>query len=398
MPLVPLPSWSNLLRAGVRRPPAGVQLEQMAKPWHTLGETAGWLSRSAWSLALIATWRQRVAKGSPLVAWIPDFFCNASLAPLRATGASLVFYPLDADMKPDFKACRSLATEQGPDLFVLVHYFGRPNTGEAAREFCATFGAWMIEDAAHVLSPTGGIGGWGDFVLYSPHKHLPIPDGAVLIARPSGPSKIPVDVMEDFGLPGNWSQQLRGSGTQDGTPARHALKDSCVWLGKRILQKFGIRNWRRVPPAFPDPIHGERAPSERLGPPQVSSLARRLLPGVVAQLDRVARARRRNQILWDSLIVRAAGSGGVETDERPQRDEWTPYLTSFRVDPAVAEETYENWVRRGLPVMTWPDLPPEVKADRERHTLAWSLRHARLYLPVHQTLRIPANDVDARKR
>lgn len=206
--LAPLPSWSNLLRAAVRRAPSVAQLEQMAEPWNVRGDTAGWLSRSAWSLALIAIWRQRQTKRSTLVAWIPDFFCNTSLAPLRATGARLRFYPLDAGMQPDFDACRSLAATESPDLFVLVHYFGRPNAGTAAREFCAASGTWLVEDAAHVLGPTGSIGGWGDFVLYSPHKHLPIPDGAVLVARPSGPGRIGADVIGGFGAPSDWPQQL----------------------------------------------------------------------------------------------------------------------------------------------------------------------------------------------
>ena len=237
MTLAPLPSWPDLLRATVRLTPRAEQLEQMAKPWNLPGETVGWLSRSAWSLALIAIWRQRQTKSSPLVAWIPDFFCNSSLAPLRAMGAALRFYPLDADMKPDFDMCRSLAASESPDLFVLVHYWGRPYADEVARDFCAAQGAWFIEDAAHVLCPTGDIGSWGDFVLYSPHKHLPIPDGAVLVARRSGPSRISADVMADFGPPCDWPQQLEGSGAQGESPVRRKIDRSGKWLAKRFLQK-----------------------------------------------------------------------------------------------------------------------------------------------------------------
>lgn len=40
----------------------------------------------------------------------------------------------------------------------------------------------------------------------------------------------------------------------------------------------------------------------------------------------------------------------------------------------------------GLPVLTWPDLPPEVMSNAEVHQSAITLRHTRLYLPVHQTL------------
>ena len=67
--------------------------------------------------------------------------------------------------------------------------------------------------------------------------------------------------------------------------------------------------------------------------------------------------------------------------------EWTPYLSAYRVGPAAAGATHDQWQRQDLPVTTWPDLPPEVTAHRERHANAWHLRHSRIYLPVHQGLR-----------
>ena len=42
----------------------------------------------------------------------------------------------------------------------------------------------MVEDGAHVLIPYKGIGSFGEFTFYSPHKLIAIPDGSVLIHRP----------------------------------------------------------------------------------------------------------------------------------------------------------------------------------------------------------------------
>ena len=230
-----------------------------------------------------------------------------------------------------------------------------------------------------------------------PYKHLPIPDGAVLVARPDGPNEFDADLLTGFGSPDGWSQQVLEGGEQSGIPLRREPTNSGVWLAKRILQKFGARHWRRVAPPFFEPLQGESGVAGLRNPPRISALAARLLPGVVFRLDQIAQMRRRHQVLWDAKLTSSAGAGGceVETDERPPKDGWTPYLASFRVDSAVAEDVYEKWVRGGLPVMTWPDLPPEVKAERERHTQAWSLRHSRLYLPVHQTLRDLPRDVTA---
>src|ERR1700761_3489971 len=101
----PLPGLRDLLRALTRRAPTDSQL---AAPWSRDGEVAGWVSRSAWSLALIAVWRWRSRAGAsvaaaagPPVFWVPDFFCNEPLRALRLTDARLVFYSVTPQMAPD---------------------------------------------------------------------------------------------------------------------------------------------------------------------------------------------------------------------------------------------------------------------------------------------------------
>ena len=77
-----------------------------------------------------------------------------------------------------------------PDVIINVHFFGFPCKNDLLKQFCLNHNCLFVEDAAHVLKPTDGIGEEGDCVLYSPHKHLPIRDGAVLIIRKNGPSQL----------------------------------------------------------------------------------------------------------------------------------------------------------------------------------------------------------------
>ena len=70
------------------------------------------------------------------------------------------------------------------NLFVLVHHFGHAQDPSQAATFCDVAGATLIEDAAHVLSPYGGIGQGRSFIFYSPAKVLAVPDGAVLVFPP----------------------------------------------------------------------------------------------------------------------------------------------------------------------------------------------------------------------
>ena len=215
-----LPIWPQLMRAVVRRPPPD---HVLAAHWQDRSSVAGWLSRSSWSLALIAIWRKIHAPTSSVSVWLPDYFCNSSLAALRKTGSRLVFYPVTLDRAPDMAACRALAERKGaPDVFVLVHYFGQAAPATAAQEFCARQRAWLIEDAVHALRPVRGIGASGDFVLYSPHKHLPIPDGAVLVVRGDGPAEFGAAGLSAFGTPHEWPDVLRDL---EGRTGRSRLRD-----------------------------------------------------------------------------------------------------------------------------------------------------------------------------
>ena len=378
----PLPTWFSLGRA-LLRPPRDVDL---AAPWRREGEIAGWLSRSAWSLALIALWRKRSAPASPVRIWMPQFFCNESLVPLRQIGVPLVFYPLDDNLVPDMRACRALADANAPDIFVLVHYFGQPAPAAAARDFCARHGAWLIEDAAHVLRPVDGIGECGDAVLYSPHKHLPVPDGAVLVVRPDGPGKLGTNGLKAIALTSSWPGELIELYRQL-SPVKRDRARSAIWLLKRLLQKAGIRP-RHRPRPFDEPLNRSDAAGSLPGAPFQSRLSRRLLAGLLRSLDDVGRERRRHQLLWDALLLGEPDSYADKlwAAERARHREWIPYLASYRVDVAAAATLYEAWSRCGLIVTTWPDLPPEVTATAAIHATAWRLRHSRVYLPLHQSL------------
>jgi hypothetical protein len=339
---------------------------------------------------LIALWRKSSVPGRQVTVWIPDFFCNSSLVAMRHTGVKLVFYPLSETMAPDITKCRELLESNGMDLFVLVHYFGRPTACAPTRDLCARHGAWLIEDAAHVLFPTGGIGNYGDFVLYSPHKHLAIPDGAVLVVSSSGPSRFEAESSTSFGSPSSWPGQLRELERELGPRRKPRQLTTAIWLGKRLLQKLGVGAWRRSSLPFVEPLAPDMNGLTQLASPPQSRLAKRMLAGLVPKLDLVARKRQRHQLLWDSLLLGGPSEWGTDISpaERATARRWTPYLAGYEASVPAAPGVYSEWQQRGLPVSTWPDLPPEVRSRREQHERAWHFRHNRLYLPVHQTMKI----------
>jgi hypothetical protein len=318
--------------------------------------------------------------------WIPDLFCNSSLEALRAGGVELTFYPVTEQLAPDMAVCRAMQRRQSPDIFLLVHYFGRPTATGAAAEFCARAGAWLVEDAAHVLRPVHSVGTAGDFVLYSPHKHLPIPEGAVLVVRPDGPAHLGPDRIASFGAPSAWVGQLGDLRQKLRCFTSRSRARTLLWLGKRVAQKLGLRSWNPTRIPYSEQARPGSANAVLLASPDHGCLARRLLTGLIADLPAIARWRERHQLLWDELLLSGSGPKPVAATERPSRREWTPYLAGYRMDAVSSEATYAEWQRDGLPVTTWPDLPPEVVASPNEHPIAWGIRHNRMYLPVHQSL------------
>jgi hypothetical protein len=360
----------------------------LASTWRREGEVAGWLSRSTWALALIAQWRCRLAPKSSISVWVPDFFCNSALTALRATGVKLVFYTLTDKLAPDIAACKFKLASESMDLFILVHYFGQPIPSAPARDLCAQHGAWLIEDAVHALRPGGGIGDFGDFVTYSPHKHLPIPNGAVLIARTKGPSRFTVEEIASFDLPNSWPRQLRELQEDLGCSDNRSRARAAIWLIKRMLQKVGVGFGGRFQQAYSESPSGPGAPLKILDAPVINGLSRRLLQPLLRDLAAIARLRRNHASLWDALLAGDTPPVAAPMTPAARSEDGcvSPYLAAYRVEPGIAEESYMRLAGEGLPVSTWPDLPPEVSCQREKHARAWSLRHTRIYLPVHQSL------------
>ena len=84
---------------------------------------------------------RKAAEASTIVVWVPDYFCNEALDPIRQLPVVLRFYPIREDLTPDWPTVEQwAAAELGPQVFVLVHYFGFPNATKEARDFCNRHG------------------------------------------------------------------------------------------------------------------------------------------------------------------------------------------------------------------------------------------------------------------
>ena len=350
----PLPDGAHLLRVLVDSPG---DMDEVTAPWRRPGDRSWLVGRSTWSLAaLVAAASERL--GLPARIVLPGWICNQSLWPLRQAGAELVFLPVLSDGRPDWRAAEALGAI---DMVMVVHTFGYPVDAMEARAFCARRGAFLIEDAAHVLMPIAGVGEAGDATFYSPHKLLPVPEGGVVVLNPRAEA---------------WADGLaRALGRPQ--PAAGSLK----WLGQRLGQMLTPDVLRPLlPQGGQQEFRGD--PAARPVPPAAapSTLACRLLAS--ADLEREAARRCDNAAALRHVVRNLA-------DLRPlfHSDAAVPYRLALRAaSPKAATQRYRALRRAHLPVETWPDLPPEVMADPAHAEGAVALRRSVLLLPVHGAL------------
>jgi hypothetical protein len=335
----PLPTWRDIA-ALLGSTPAEADI---AKPWSKDGPFK-LFSRSAFAMAALA-------KSFPGPLWLPAIFCHQSTLPAREIGANISFYPVSDDLSPDWAACEEMISKGKPALFFLVHYFGFPNPALLqTREFCDRFGTKLIEDAAHVLRPIAGIGTVGDAVLWSPHKLLGVPDGAIL----TGP------LAENIPSPTG------------------ASPTGFVWLIKRILQKT-IPSLLPVKPKEEEYFFEDSAPAAPPEAPVMSRMAKRMLFAASRRLEIEAKHRRADEALLHQALEGRVGVHPLY----PDWGEAAPWRAIFICERAeLAALCFAELHGKGILVESWPDLPPEIRADPERYHVSIRLRNSLLAFPL----------------
>jgi dTDP-4-amino-4,6-dideoxygalactose transaminase len=345
--------------AGLFGTPGADDDSELARPWTTAGDVPLWFSRAAWALGAVVA-AHKDGNPAPRL-WLPDFFCNQSAWVARQVGAEITFYPIGEDLAPDWPVCHYLAKTSPPDIFLQVHYFGFPADLTPAREFCDAQRAALIEDAAHVLMRSDRIGHAGDYVLWSPYKHLPIPDGGLLVVRPSATSR---------------RERLFAAARRQGREA----PGSMGWLARRLVQRAApslAARLRRAPLAYRrDP---EPAPLDPT--PALSTAARHMIAATGARLAAFSADRvEATTAIYDAF----AGTEDLVPPLPPPDGSWTPYRAAFRASGIeIAERWYGRFQAAGLAVETWPDIAPEVRRNATGHTAAMTLRDTLLTLPIN---------------
>ena len=195
----------------------------------------GILSQSAWSLFLICLWRKRIFKNSKINIYIPEYYCNSSLLPLRVFKFNIIFYKINEDQSPNKEDLNRLFKINKPDIFLICNFFEKKIYDTYYRDFCLNCNCWLVEDSAHVLEYHKN-DFLADFYSFSPHKILPIPMGSILLINKNGPSKIDFKKFQFMYQTHSWPDQILAELNTYKLKTKKNLIFSFNWLIKRFIQ------------------------------------------------------------------------------------------------------------------------------------------------------------------
>jgi|SRR5581483_3958261 len=121
---------------------------------------------------------------------MPAYHHGVEVQSVRAAGARIVFYRVDANMRADLDDVAEKLLLPDVRALYLTHFVGFAQPAAEARHLCDQLGVKLIEDCALSLfsrAPDGiPLGARGDAAIFCLYKTLPLPHGGLLIA-PSVP-------------------------------------------------------------------------------------------------------------------------------------------------------------------------------------------------------------------
>jgi len=370
MTYAPIPKWRNIAKALTK---TSLTENILSMRWASKNERSYWFSRASWSIYAIVKFRLLTNQSLHVNLWLPDYFCNEATAAIRSLSIKLSFYPVLPDGMPNLEVCNKMLDQFPPDVILYVNYFGESCFSKGLYDIALNTNAWLIEDSAHCLKPEKGIGKYGDFVIYSPHKLLPIPDGGVLVIRPNGPSKIESSFLDEYDFDSLYNSIIN--------IPKHSNLLSFKWLTKRIIQKLHLHFLRKLNKFKQG---GLLVTIDNLPHPKMSWLAKKLLSSFL-DIETEAIHRKKIQKEWKDNLKK---NMLFETENiRINKINHIPYMAKLITNDRVnSQNIFELLHQSGIPVSLWPDLPPEVLQRPNTHNIAIEMSESCIFLPVHSSI------------
>lgn len=319
-----------------------------------------------------------IGRGSALLA--PTYHCFTMLDPALALDGEVLLYPLHADLSPDLAALDRLAyLSAAPVKAVLAtHFFGIPQDFAELADWCRKRDIVFVEDCSHVLFTMNfcapGCGSHGDYVISSPYKFLPGPDGGVLYARNAR-------MLAGIGCrQPSLKDELRGI-AQALSMAKHFRRASSACNAEHLASEIAAINATEQPSGHTTRSSHRYSPYYRPEKERLASLRFSRFIERHADLSAIAASRRANYHHWLN------GVRGL-THCRPLYPQLLadciPYM--FPLIFETPDPHFHALMRLGVPVWRWDSIAVSDCPTANNYRLNL------LHLPCHQSL--SARDLD----
>jgi perosamine synthetase len=301
----------------------------------------------------------------------PSYHCPTLVAPLRAAGAAVQFYPLGADGLP---ALDAITPAPRTRAIVVAQLFGLPRSLAAVRAWCDARGIALVEDCAHSFFGQAGerpVGQWGDLATASVSKFFPVAEGGLLASAQPLPD-----------------QTLQPDGTKQQVKAwvdlleRASEQHRLTGLNTPLRALFRLKNG---PPRAPS-AGGTPRPMDEAEMMADCDLARsEQAPTALAhRLFGLPRGRivARRRAHYETLYRGTQNLPGARPLLGPLPAQAAPYVMPLWVDEP--EPAYAALRAAGCAVFRWDRVWPGVPAFHDDHGARW--RTHVLQLLCHQDL------------
>jgi hypothetical protein len=307
----------------------------------------------------------------------PSYHCPTLVAPLRAAGAAVQFYPLGADGLPLLDAITPAPRTRA---IVVAQLFGLPRSLAAVRAWCDARGIALVEDCAHSFFGQAGerpVGHWGDLATASVSKFFPVSEGGLLAsARP-----LPAQALQPAGA----RQQLKAwVDLLERASAQRRLAGLNTLLGALFQLKNGPP---RAPAAGAAPGEAHEMNEAEMMADCDLARSEQAPPALTRWLFALRRRRivLRRRAHYEALYQGTLGLAGARPLLGPLPALAAPYVMPLWVDDP--EPAYAALRAAGCAVFRWDRVWPGVPAFHDDHGARW--RTQVLQLLCHQDLTEP---------
>ncbi len=287
---------------------------------------------------------------------VPTYHCPTMIAPVVATGAHPLFFPLDAAGTPRVAELANwdLAGVRG---MIAAHYFGLPQPMARIRQFCDDRGIALIEDCAHAMfgeSDGRPVGSHGHYAIASLTKFLPTTDGGCLVYD-TPPQRGPVlprrTLADQMRIVANTVEA--GAGHR-GLPGLNGL------LNAGFAAANAVR--RSVRPAA-DSTAGEPLAQAALGTAEFAPNSK-LWSRASAWSRWIARTAHRGRVVarrqrnYRHLAALLADLPGARVLQPMLPQHAAPYVFPLWIEAPA--RIYQRVRRAGIPVFRWDEVWPDI--------------------------------------